>query len=68
MTILPVAALSPSELRHLGHNVLPAVRQDAHELGAVNRSLDLFGEQVDRLYRRRISSRPARPTRRRRAA
>jgi len=33
----------------LGNNVLPAAREDRHNLAAVNRSLHAHGEAVDQL-------------------
>jgi hypothetical protein len=52
MSIVPASALSTSDLRSLGNNVGPAVREDHEQLEAVNRSLNLHQEHVGRLYRR----------------
>lgn len=52
MSIIPAAALSSSDLRNLGNNVGPTIRQDQEHLAAVNRSLYLHQEHTDRLYRR----------------
>ena len=51
MSIVPASCLSSSDLSLLGNNLRPAIRQDRSEmLGAVNRSLDVHQEQVDRLH------------------
>lgn len=48
MSIVPVSRLAASDLAHLGHNILPAVRHDRDELlAAVNRSLASIGESFD---------------------
>lgn len=52
MSIIPASALSSADLQCLGNNVLPAVRFDHDHLQAINRSLHLHGEHVDRLRRR----------------
>jgi hypothetical protein len=47
MTLIPQACLGPSDLTHLGTNVLDAIRQDHEELAAMSRSLDALGEPLD---------------------
>jgi len=49
MTIVRASRLSRAELYMLGNNVLTAVREDRHNLAAVNRSLHAHGEAVDQL-------------------
>jgi len=49
MTIVRASSLSRAELCMLGNNVLPAVREDRHNLAAMNRSLHAHGEPVDDL-------------------
>ena len=49
MTIVRASSLSRAELCMLGNNVLPAAREDRHNLAAVNRSLHAHGEAVDQL-------------------
>ena len=49
MTIVPASSLSRAEMHMLGTNVVSAVREDRHDLAAVNRSLDVHGEAVDEL-------------------
>ena len=67
MTVIPVSSISPSDLRTLSNNILPQVRRESRQLSAINRTLAMFDESVERLYRRRASP-PAPRTRRRRAA
>ena len=60
MSIIPVSRLSISELRSLGHNVLPSVVHDRLCTRAINRSLSLHDESVRRMYRRAGTSKAAR--------
>lgn len=48
MTLVPVSRLSVTELRMLGNNLTSRTRRD-RELGAVNRSIAVHGEEVDEL-------------------
>ena len=66
MSIVSASSLSSAEMLLLGNNVLPHVRRE--RLSAVNRSLSLHDEQVDRLYRRAGTSRMDRLRGRRTAA
>jgi len=50
MSIVSASSLSCAELLLLGNNLLPHVKRE--RLSAVNRSLSLHNEHVDRLYRR----------------
>ena len=60
MSIIPLSALTAADWRRLGPNILATVRSDSDQIQAVNRSLQIHGEQVPRLYRRRTSSRTSR--------
>ena len=60
MSIIPASALTSADLRSLGFNVLATVRSDPEQIQAVNRSLQVHGEHVKRLYRRKGSSRTER--------
>lgn len=60
MSIVPASHLSASDLRSLGNNMLPAVIHDKLSVRAVNRSLGLHDESVERLYRRAGGSRAQR--------
>jgi len=68
MSIVPASALSSSELRSLGNNVAPAVRHDHEQIAAINRSLQVHDEHVERMYRRSGHSRMSRLRRSRVAA
>ena len=51
MTVVPISMLSASDLCLLGNNLLPRRRPARRmSLAAVNRSLAIHDEQVDRLY------------------
>ena len=65
MSIVSSSSLSSAEMLLLGNNILPQVKRE--RLAAVNRSLAVCGEAVDRLYRRAGTSRADR-LRNRRAA
>ena len=60
MSIIPASALTSADLRSLGNNVLARVRSDPDQIQAVNRSLLVHGEHVQRLYRRAGLSRAER--------
>ena len=62
MTIVPMSRLTHADMLRLGNNILPAVLLDSQrqdELGAVNRSLAIHGEDVTDLAE---PSRPRSPT------
>ena len=45
MTIIPASMLQPSDLHHLGNNVMPAIRRDREQqLDPLRRSLASVGE------------------------
>jgi hypothetical protein len=51
MTIVPISLLSTTDLSLLGNNLLPRRRPARRfSVAAVNRSLAVHDEQVDRLY------------------
>ena len=57
MSVIPVSALSPGELRLLGNNLIHRRRRilTAVKLAkAVNRSLARLGEEVKRLHPRQL--------------
>ena len=57
MSIVPVSRLSTGELSLLGNNVAAPARRSSQrrrQVHAVNRSLGRLGEQVSRLYPRRL--------------
>ncbi len=49
MTIVPASSLSRSDMLILGNNVRPAIRRAHTLVAAVNRSLKVHGEAVDKL-------------------
>ena len=51
MSIIPASSLSRADLQSLGNNVLPTVDHDRLSDGAINRSLSLHEESVQRLFR-----------------
>ena len=57
MTVVPVSMLSASDLCLLGNNLFPRRRPARRvSVAAINRSLALHDEKVDRLYRQAGSS------------
>jgi hypothetical protein len=56
MSIIPVRRLSAGDLLELGNNLPASVMRDQAELRAVNRSLALHDELVQRLYRPRAAT------------
>lgn len=58
MSIVSASCLSSAEMLLLGNNVLPHVKRE--RLAAVNRSLGVHDEFVDRLYRKAGTSRSER--------
>lgn len=60
MTIVHASQLSGAELRSLGSNCAATVAHERHSLRAVNRTLAVHDESVQRLYRRAGSSRAER--------
>jgi hypothetical protein len=65
MSVIPASCLSGSDLALLGNNLRPAVRTDRLQVQAVNRSLAVQGEEVQKLYRLRSRRAPAAPRTRR---
>ena len=61
MSIIPVHALSGSDLRMLGNNLRPPVPRRRPVLAAINRSLATYGERVGRLHPTPIAAAAARP-------
>ena len=57
MSIIPASSLSRADLKSLGNNVLPTIEHDRLSVGAINRSLSLHEESVQRLFRRAGTSR-----------
>jgi hypothetical protein len=60
MSIVSASSLSAADCRQLGNNVGPAISRDRVSVAAVNRSLGMHDEKVDRLYRRAGGSRSER--------
>ena len=56
MSIVPASSLSRADLRSLGANCMATVAHDRHSIRAVNHSLAIHDESVERLYRRASSS------------
>ena len=57
MSIVPASSLSRADLRSLGANCMATVAHDRHSIRAVNHSLAIHDESVERLYRRAGNSR-----------
>jgi len=60
MSIISASDLTAADCRHLGNNVAGSIARDRGQVGAVNRTLGVFDEKVDRLYRRAGGSRSER--------
>jgi hypothetical protein len=57
MTVVPVSLLSASDLSILGNNFAPRRRPARRfSVAAINRSLAVHDEKIDRLYRRGVGS------------
>jgi hypothetical protein len=48
MTLIPINALTPADVRRLGTNVQTAAAEEHTHLAALNRSLAAHGEALDR--------------------
>ena len=60
MSIISASDLTAGDCRLLGNNVAGTIARDRIQVGAINRSLGVHDEKVDRLYRRAGGSRAER--------